>query len=88
MDWNTRMGYKDHGGDKQKEGNCQDFVQDVLHRLNIKPNFGGPMAEFLKTLREKGTADLFFPMDAEFREKFNISQKKMVFDTHEQLDQV
>lgn len=85
--WNIYMGYKDHGGDKQKEGNCQDFVMDVLTRLNIKPNFSGPMNEFLKALREKGSCDMFFSMDADFREKFNLKQKRVVFNTHEELDQ-
>jgi len=31
--WNTYMGYKDRGGEKSKEGNCQDFVLDLLNRI-------------------------------------------------------
>jgi len=44
------------------------------------------MAEFLKQLREKGGCEMFFPMDADFREKFALKEKRMVFNTHEDLD--
>jgi hypothetical protein len=80
------MKYKDNGGDKQKEGNCQDFVEDVLKRLGMKHDFTGPLGDFLKKLREKGTSEMEFSMTTQFREKFGITEKKEKFTTHAQLD--
>jgi hypothetical protein len=87
VDWNINMKYKENGGDKKTEGNCQDFVEDVLKRLGMRHDFSGPLGDFLRKLREKGTCDMEFNLNQDFREKFRITDKKVVFLTHTQLDQ-
>jgi hypothetical protein len=87
VDWNVNMKYKDNGGDKKVEGNCQDFVEDVLKRLGMRHDFSGPLGDFLRKLREKGTCEMEFNMETNFREKFSITEKKVKFQTHTQLDQ-
>ena len=52
IEWNTSMSYKSSGGDKSKEGNCQDFVDAILRKLNIKIDFKGPLGKFLIDLRK------------------------------------
>lgn len=86
VEWNTSKQYKNHGGDKSKVGNCQDFVEAVLNKLEIKINFAGPLGEFLKSLKTSGKADLSFKMDNEFRRKFEIEEKAITFKSHIELD--
>lgn len=85
--WNTTKYYKDHSGNPAKEGNCQDFVEDIMNRLGLQLNTTGPLAQFLKNLRTKGKCDMEFSMDSEFQKKFNIGERTKVFRTHEELDQ-
>jgi len=87
VDWNLNKGYKDHGGDKQHVGNCQDFVEDVLKRLGLKTAFTGPLGEFTRKLREQGKCDMVLYLDEDFREKFSIKEQKIKFETHKQIDE-
>lgn len=41
---------------------------------------------FLKKIREEGKCEMEFEMDFEFRQKFNIKEKKVKFNTHLELD--
>ncbi|KAL0483498.1 hypothetical protein AKO1_014559 [Acrasis kona] len=86
VDWNINKTYKSTGGDKKKEGNCQDFVDDILCQLGVKKDFKGPVKEFMTSLRQKGTCEMIFKVDEEFSTKFNIPQKTK-FKSHVQLDQ-
>ena len=54
VEWNTSKYYKNHGGDKSKVGNCQDFVEAVLNKLGIKLKFEGPLGDFLQKLKNSG----------------------------------
>jgi hypothetical protein len=85
VDWNCNKMYKSTGGDKQKEGNCQDFVDDILERLNIKKKTDGPVGEFLNTLRKKGTCEMVYKMNSDFCKQFETTPK-IKFKSHEQLD--
>jgi hypothetical protein len=87
VDWNLNKGYTNRGGDKNKVGNCQDFVEDVLKRLDLKYEFTGPLGEFVKRLKEKGVCDTSLYMDENFREKFGIPNKKVTFHNHKELDE-
>ena len=80
------MSYVKSSGVKGVSGNCQDFVDELLEALEIRPKFSGPMAAFLKRLKRKGVCDLQFRMSESFRRKFSITEEKMVFTSHEQLD--
>lgn len=85
--WNTTKLYKDQPPKNKDEGNCQDFINDILNELNIKLEFTGPMAIFMKKLREKGKCSIEFETDDEFREKFAIKEKSIQFKSHQELDQ-
>jgi hypothetical protein len=84
-DWNCNKMYKAVVSDKRKEGNCQDFVDDLLDKLHVKKQFTGPVGEFFNTLRKKGTCDMVFKMDESFCQKFE-TEPKVKFTSHEQLD--
>jgi hypothetical protein len=85
--WNTTMSYVKSGGEKGVSGNCQDFVDELFEVLDIRPKFTGPMNAFLKRLKRKGVCDLKFEMSEEFRRKFSITDRNIVFSSHQQLDQ-
>ena len=86
--WNITKIYKDNPTKKEKEGNCQDFVHDLLEELNIKPDhiFQGALGNFLSEMKKEGKCVMEFQMTDEFREKFQIKDKKIRFKTHEELD--
>jgi len=85
-EWNTTKQYKDNPKNKKIEGNCQDFVQDILDRLKIKTDFKGPLGETLRKLREEGKSEMEFIMDNDFRETFGILETKITFNKHCELD--
>ncbi|KAL9657031.1 hypothetical protein ABK040_014579 [Willaertia magna] len=87
--WNATMLYKDRDTEIGKSGNCQDFVDDVLHELGISREHlqEGPLGKFLKELKSKGKSDLMYEMDENFRKKFNRDEKSIVFKTHKDLDE-
>ncbi len=74
--WNSTKYYKDHGGNKETDGNCQDFVEYVLEKigmkLNVKPE--SPLGKFLTKLRTKGTCEMHFPLDDVFKRKFDLDK--------------
>ncbi|KAF0984907.1 hypothetical protein FDP41_000806 [Naegleria fowleri] len=89
--WNTKMTYKNRGGEKGKEGNCQDFVDEILEAVGVdkKAIYQGAMGAYFERLKKKGKGGMKFFMDDNFRKKFNIpaQQKNVKFKTHTQLDQ-
>jgi hypothetical protein len=87
IQWNVSKGYKTSGGSKQSVGNCQDFIESILNAIGIKLNFQGPLAEFLKEIKDHGTTKLEFKITPELREKFKIQEKSKVFETHHDLDE-
>lgn len=87
--WNTKYHYKDNSKNKEKEGNCQDFCSELLDALLIKPDhlYTGALGLFLKRVREEGKSEMIFTMEDEFRETFQIKEKRLTFHTHKELDQ-
>jgi hypothetical protein len=84
--WNTNMKYKERNAKRGEEGNCQDFVDAILEELGLSLNAKGPLAAFLHKLRKKGTCKMQFKMDEAFRSKFEITEKKVLFNSHVELD--
>lgn len=41
----------------------------------------------MKKIREKGVGNMEFEMDEEFRKKFKMKDKSVIFTTHKQLDE-
>lgn len=78
--WNTEYQYD------QRNGNCQQFVDDMCNALNINLNFDGPLGEYLQMLREKGSCELAFPISDDMRENLQIQEKKKSFSSHAELD--
>lgn len=89
--WNTTMKYSNGVGIRKlrNEGNCQDFVDDMLKALNIEIKFEGALKEFLNELRVRGKSELRFKISEEFRKDFDLDteEKEIVFKTHHQLDE-
>lgn len=57
--WNVH--YKYHNAsllDKPFSGNCQDFMDFVFKKLDIKPQFSGALGNFLNNLKQKGEAGM------------------------------
>jgi hypothetical protein len=89
VDWNTNKTYCNFAftGKKPNEGNCQDFVEAVLTKLQIKPKLHGAFGEFVEKMRKFGKCELeFVPPSVEFREKYGLKAESYLFQTHAQLD--
>lgn len=70
-----------------REGNCQDFVEDVLTCLGFSlPNFQGALASFLQEMRTKGSSELIFRPAPELAKKLNMPEPSITFTNHKQLD--
>jgi len=87
VQWNVSMQYKSNGGDKKIFGNCQDFIDAILSKLDIKLNFSGtPLGEFLTELKDSGRSNLNFKMNEDFMKNFQQKEKLIEFKTHKDLD--
>ena len=84
-DYNVYHSYSQLSGNPLKS-NCQDFVEELLERLEIKLNFEGAMGNYLKELRTKGQGKLKFKPDKEFIQKFLLKDESVIFISHDQLD--
>ena len=85
-EYNVHHTYSKLASGKSNCSNCQDFVEDILTRLNIELKFDGPLGNYLKDLKDKGTSDLVFAPDSSFRECFDMKTKSVKFLTHDELD--
>jgi hypothetical protein len=84
--WNTTMEYAERPKNRKVEGNCQDFIDGLLKKLEINVNFDGCVGKYLENLRRVGRSDLEFSMDPEFRQHFGVKEKSVIFKTHIELD--
>jgi len=88
--WNSTMYYQQNPPkDATNKGNCQQFIDDVLQALGLQATvkkFPKPLMNYLRVLRTQGMARMEFAMTKDFREQFGITEKKLIFKTHEQLD--
>jgi len=87
--WNLHKEYLNYSlrGKKKEQGNCHDFVEDVIKALDISIPTSGAFATFLKKMKEHGQCEMEFTPSAEFREKFELKASSYKFDTHQELDQ-
>lgn len=86
--WNVNNVYVNArvAGKRENEGNCQDFIDDILDCLELKPQFSGALGNFLESMRVSGKCRIEFTPDTDFRETFGLTEKKYTFDTHAELD--
>jgi len=78
VDWNTNYTYKKasvNGSNVEHEGNCQDFIDDILQTLSISPMFLGALGKFINDMRVKGVAKIQFTIDKEFKQSFGLKKK-------------
>jgi hypothetical protein len=73
-------------GQNQNEGNCQEFVDDILLSLSITNKFEGALGNFLDEMRSKGTCNICFSTDKLFQQSFGLDKKKFEFKSHYELD--
>jgi hypothetical protein len=59
MNWNLNKFYSDCP-EKENEGNGQTFVEELLYNLEIEIEYQGALADYLKTLKQRGTHGLVF----------------------------
>jgi hypothetical protein len=79
IDWNVNKTYS------QREANCQQFIDELCHVLDIPIRFEGPLGEYLHAIRERGECELEFPVSAEMRVAMEIRDKKKKFNTHKEV---
>jgi hypothetical protein len=79
--WNSSIVYS-----KQKY-NCQTFVDELCKALDIKLNFQGALAEFLKHLRYSGVCELSYTPKPEVLKQIGRENETNVqFKSHRELD--
>jgi hypothetical protein len=84
--WNGTMEYAQNKS-SAKNGNCQDFVEDMMSALGIDVKFSGAVQSYLKDMKTFGSCEMNFSMpDESFRKHFQIKEKSVTFKTHEELD--
>lgn len=87
VEWNVNYVYANiKTSQKEHEGNCQDFVDNILDKLGIKSVFSGALGTFVEQMRTSGTCNLAFTPDKEFKQKFDLQEKSYTFDSHAELD--
>jgi hypothetical protein len=86
VEWNLTKLYKSHGGDRSVYGNCQELIDSILNQFGVKMDYSSILGSYIQDLREHGSCKLSFKVSEEFSKYFNISEKSIVFHTHEQVD--
>eukprot|EP01080_Neovahlkampfia_damariscottae_P009363 gene9363-1574_t len=81
-EWNVYYKYSQMNGDRR--GNCQDFVDAIFEKLNIKYEPKGILAEYLKIIRNKGKSTPIFSPDDDFKKKFKTEE--IEFKSHKEVD--
>eukprot|EP01080_Neovahlkampfia_damariscottae_P009489 gene9489-1695_t len=84
--WNANVQYTSFGKSTKGQGNCQEFIESILHALNMNLQYDGAIGEFLQNMKKNGSSKLMFLMNKEFRKKFGITETSIEFKTHSQLD--
>eukprot|EP00761_Pharyngomonas_kirbyi_P013341 gb/GECH01013369.1/.p1 GENE.gb/GECH01013369.1/~~gb/GECH01013369.1/.p1 ORF type:complete len:609 (+),score=183.01 gb/GECH01013369.1/:1-1827(+) len=93
--WNTNKGYKNSGGNKKYVGNCQDFVEAIMDKLGVNPDWKGTaLGDYFESMKRKGTCRMEFRVTRDFQEqmqipsgKFGMEKNTIAFDNHRQLDE-
>lgn len=59
VDWNVHFKYHNASIlEKPFTGNCQDMVDSIFRKIDVKPVFSGALGSFLTSLRQKGAGGL------------------------------
>jgi len=84
--WNVHKSYVNFRltGKKENEGNCQDFVEDMLKALNCKVHSEGAFKLFMDKMRVKGVGTMEFEPTNEFKSTYGVATT--VFTRHDELD--
>jgi len=86
--WNTSMHYCKKA--VENGGNCQNFIDDVLHHLGLayKLQQVPPcLRTYLIRLRQGGYGEMEMEPDYDFAKTFKIQFKRYVFRSHQELDE-
>jgi late competence protein required for DNA uptake (superfamily II DNA/RNA helicase) len=59
---------------------------EIIEKLNLKKEFPETLKNFLEEMKNKGTSELIFSPNLEFKNKFNLKNNFYKFETHKQLD--
>ena len=86
IDYNCYHHYDGISIGKKNVSNCQDFIEDLLHRLDIKLNFEGPLGNYIKRIKKTGSSEMIFEPNEDFIEKFSLKEKIYKFKIHSDLD--
>jgi hypothetical protein len=89
IEWNTQYMYTKQSQKNPKEsklGNCQDFVDAILARLDINLKFPSSLEEYIQKMRINGSGDLIFECSNNELIQKALIRKRTKFDTHDQLD--
>ena len=54
-DWNSKRHYN-NTPKKPEDSNCQDFVNELLKKLNIEPKFEGALGNYISNMKKTGHA--------------------------------
>lgn len=81
--WNVMREYN------KGANNCQGFIDDILVSLGIDPltKFSGQLGEYLKSMRLTGESRMMYKLSPDIRDKLELRDTSITFETHEELDQ-
>jgi hypothetical protein len=85
VSWNENVLYSNK--ESKNHGNCQTFVESVLHQLGMSFKPSGSLHHFIERIKQTGSSKLVFPAHKSFKEKFDLEQDDYIFNTHIELDQ-
>lgn len=90
VDWNMNMQYCAYSltGKKANEGNCQDFCNDILSRLNIKASWKADslLGKFLHKMQLHGVCEPIYEPSKAAKEALELKDS-YTFTSHKELDQ-
>jgi hypothetical protein len=84
VNWNENVVYSNK--ESKNHGNCQTFVESVLHQLGMSFNPSGSLLHFFERIKQTGSSKLVFPISNSFKSKFKLDQDEFKFKTHIELD--
>lgn len=85
--WNCTKSYCNINMSKKvDQGNCQEFVEDLMETLNVTINREGAFGQFLERMKKNGKCEMEFSPTKTFKENFQLSLDNYHFDSHTELD--
>lgn len=68
--------------------NCHDFINDILKEIKVNLDFSKypVIGGFIKDLRSMNEPKLKISISENFQKTFNLKEKFVFFETHEELD--